>query len=528
MWDTVFLILSIAGISAECLLASLTPIHMLQLESYQAPGYLRWLSERGVKGYWIQAAAAAVYLAAVIARAMGSAMAAVILTVLSLLVGALYIWKSKIRDAKKPLRYTARIKRFIAAELFLLVIAAILAVFTGTAAYVHLMAALPLFVLFVHYMMLPVETAVNNWYKRDAEKMLRARTDLLVIGITGSYGKTSVKYILGTILKEKFSVLVPPSSYNTPMGLTRVIREQLESGHQIFLAEMGARHVGDIKELVEMVRPKIGIITSVGPQHLETFFTVENVQNTKYELIEGLPDDGAAFFPDDSGTLGLARPLYDRSIKAKKFLFGESEDCDVRVYDIKTGSSGSEFTVKIRDAEPFRAVTKLLGTHNIMNIAAGISVAHYLGMSEEEIKRGVSLIEPVEHRLQLIPTGNGVNVIDDAFNSNPQGAAAAVEVLSSFEGRKIIVTPGMVEFGEKQDEVNADFARKIADKCDIVFLIGKKQTASMYRALAEESFNMENVHVCGSLNEASGMMGPMLSAGDTVLFENDLPDNYTE
>ena len=119
-------------------------------------------------------------------------------------------------------------------------------------------------------------------------------------------------------------------------------------------------------------------------------------------------------------------------------------------------------------------------------------------------------------------------MIDDAFNSNPHGAAAAVEVLSSFEGRKIIVTPGMVEFGERQDEVNADFARKIADKCDIVFLIGKKQTASMYRALAEASFNMENVHVCGSLNEASGMMGPMLRAGDTVLFENDLPDNYTE
>ncbi len=516
---------------AICLLASIKFIHMLQLESYQAPGYIRWLKTNGKKKYWLLIISAVIFLASTVTEYKGyGGLVTMLLMLASYAVAVVYIIVSKNKDAKKPLKYTARIKRFIAGEVLLLVIAGVIGsyIYTGVFPFALLIALLPLFVLFVHFMMYPIEKTINNWYMNDAKKKLSAKKALITIGITGSYGKTSVKYILGTILSEKYNVLVPPSSYNTPMGVTRVIREQLKDEHQVFIAEMGARHVGDIKELVDFVHPKYGIITSVGPQHLETFFTIENVQNTKYELIAGLPKDGAGFFPDDSDGLNLAKPLYEREIPQEKTLFGFNEDDDVYAYDTKIDGTGSTFSVKLKNGESFTAHTKLLGKHNVMNILGAVAMAEYLGLSSEEIARGIRKIEPVEHRLQLLPTNNGVNVIDDAFNSNPSGAKAAVEVLSYFEGRKIIVTPGMVELGAEQDAKNAEFALEIAKVADIVYLVGRKQTASMYGSLKTSGFDMEKVFVCGSLNEASTQMGSILRVGDTVLFENDLPDNYSE
>ena len=526
--ETVYILIMSIAPAIICMFSSIRFIHMLQLESYQAPGYIRWLKTNGKKNWWILILSAVFYIASVILRMKQSAVLSYVAMAASFASAVVYIIVSKNKDAKKPLKYTARIKRFIAGEVFLLLIAEVFAFLMSPAVFALILALLPLFVLFVHYMMYPIEKTINNWYMNDAKKKLSAKKDLITIGITGSYGKTSVKYILGTILSEKYNVLVPPSSYNTPMGVTRVIREQLNDEHEVFIAEMGARHVGDIKELVDFVHPKYGIITSVGPQHLETFFTIENVQNTKYELIAGLPEEGAAFFPDDSEGLNLAKPLYEREIPQEKTLFGFKKTDDVCAYDMKADGTGSTFTVKLKNGETFTAHTKLLGKHNIMNILGAVAMAEYMGLSTEEIAGGIEKIEPVEHRLQLLPTGNGVNVIDDAFNSNPSGAAAALEVLSYFPGRKIIVTPGMVELGETQDEKNAEFAVGIAKVADIVYLVGRKQTASMYKALESSGFDMENVTVCGSLSEASSIMGSRLMVGDTVLFENDLPDNYSE
>ena len=521
-----FNLISILVAAAICFIASINCLHMLQLESYQTPGYLRWLRERGIRKYPILLVSAVLYAAALIFHMMESDIFAFILLLVSFAAGAWYIVSAKIRDAKKPLVYTARIKRFLTGEILVLALFVLFALVKGSAAFALLLMIQPLLVVLVHFIMLPIEKSINNWYMNDAKKILKSRPELIKIGITGSYGKTSVKYIVGTILKEKYKVLVPPSSYNTPMGVTRVIREQLLPEHEVFIAEMGARHVGDIKELVDFVHPKYGIITSVGPQHLETFHSIENVANTKYELIAGLPEDGAAFFPEDHG---LAKGLYEREIPQPKTLFGvEEENCDLSAWDIKAGSFGSEFTVRLKNGESFTARTKLLGRHNIMNIMAGAALAEYLGLSAEEIRSGIEKIEPVEHRLQLIPTGNGVNVIDDAFNSNPAGAAAALEVLASFEGRKIIVTPGMVELGAKQDEENAAFARKIAKVADFVFLVGIRQTKPMFEALEAEGFDMTKVRVSPNLTAASNEMYKILMAGDTVLFENDLPDNYSE
>ena len=246
----------------------------------------------------------------------------------------------------------------------------------------------------------------------------------------------------------------------------------------------------------------------------------------KFELIEGLTEDGVAVFNGDNE---YVRQLYAQT-KNKKILYAmePGEDAEMWVENSKASPDGSEFEVVYKDGSRFACKTKLLGRHNILNILGGIAMATVLDLSREEIVQGVSLVEPVEHRLQILPTGNGVTVIDDAFNSNPEGSASAIEVISQFPGRKVVVTPGMVELGEKEDIENYKFGKLMSGVCDYVFLVGPKHTKPIYNGLADGGFPVQNIFVAKSLDEASAMMGGILQVGDVVLFENDLPDNYNE
>ena len=371
----------------------------------------------------------------------------------------------------------------------------------------------------------PIEKLVSEMYFRDAQKKLAARPDLIRIGITGSYGKTSVKFILGTILQEKFQVLVTPSSFNTPMGVTRIIREKLMPAHQVFVAEMGARHVGDIKELCRLVHPHHGVLTSVGPQHLDTFHTLERIKYTKYELMDAIPDGGCCFFPDDKA---ICRELFDKTRKTKRLcsVHPGAEDADVWATDIHVSPAGSSFILHTLNDE-IACQTKLLGEHNIQNIILAATVGLHLGMNLRQIARGISRITPVEHRLQLIPS-TGVTIIDDAFNSNPKGAQAALKVLREFEGRRIIITPGMVELGDGEDDFNHEFGLMMADCVDVAILVGKKHTSPIAKGLKEAGFPKENLYVVSSLDEATAILRQIGHPGDVALFENDLPDNYSE
>jgi UDP-N-acetylmuramoyl-tripeptide--D-alanyl-D-alanine ligase len=223
------------------------------------------------------------------------------------------------------------------------------------------------------------------------------------------------------------------------------------------------------------------------------------------------------------------RQLYLRTEKKKiGYAFFEREEADLWVRETKTTPEGSMFEVEMRGGSRFWCKTKLLGRHNILNILGGIALAIELKLSPEEIARGVARVEPVEHRLQILKTGNGVTVIDDAFNSNPEGAASAIEVIGQFSGRKIVVTPGMVELGEKEDIENYKFGQTMSSVCDFVFLVGPKHTRPIYNGLAESGFPIQNIFIAKTLEEASAQMTGILRTGDVVLFENDLPDNYNE
>lgn len=524
-----------------CMLAlSVKLLHYFQLESYQFRGYFKTLRRQWKKTYLpFTVAGIMISVFPLILHDPESYMSGsnvsylkynIIVTALvcfpSGVFAFIYHWIQKKKKEKKPLVYTARMKRLFgiyAAVLMLLQI--ILFYLTGYALGVYglIIAFLPFVFALSALVALPVEKTIFRMYFEDARKKLLKNDNLIRIGITGSYGKTSTKFVLAEILSQKYNVLYTPASFNTPMGVTRIIRERLEPSHQVFIGEMGARHVGEIKELSRLIMPSIGILTSVGPQHLDTFKTQERIKNTKYELIEALPDDGFAVFSDDGS---IVRGLYEKTTKPKAIV--GSRGSDAWAENITVSSSGSSFDLCLKGKPPVRCTTKLLGEHNIRNIVVASCVADKLGLTANQIARGVSRIEPVEHRLQLLKTVGGITVIDDAFNTNPRSAKEALKVLGSFEGRRILVTPGMVELGKDEEKYNYEFGKNICGHADMVFLIGKKHTAPIRRGMTEGGFDASNIFTCQSLNEAVAQMNGLTRSGDVVMYENDLPDHYSE
>lgn len=382
---------------------------------------------------------------------------------------------------------------------------------------------LPLLVPLAAISALPIEKFINYLYLKDAEKKLLSHDHLIRIGITGSYGKTSVKFILAHILSQKYNVLATPASFNTPMGVTRVIRERLTPAHQVFIGEMGARHVGEIKELCGLVHPAIGVLTSVGPQHLDTFKSQERITKTKYELIESLPADGLAVFLNDDA---IVTNLYQKTEKPK-MLVGK-ENADAWAENVNVGPEGSSFILRLKGESPISCSTRLLGRHNIRNILLSCAVAHSLGLSMRQIQAGISSLEPVEHRMQIVSNAGGITVIDDAFNTNPRSSKEALDILKSFSGRRIIVTPGMVELGNDEASYNEEFGRAMASCVDIAVLVGKKHTEPIKNGLSGQGFDVSNIHTFDSLDTAVDFLQQIKQPGDVIMYENDLPDHYSE
>ncbi|MBR5231963.1 MAG: UDP-N-acetylmuramoyl-tripeptide--D-alanyl-D-alanine ligase [Clostridia bacterium] len=504
----IFLLPAIAATAAGILMARRL-LHYFQLESYQFYGYSKTCLRR-----W-KALLPCMILPLVwggVCFITNRPIAAVII----LLSGYLLAKRQANAKEKKPFVITARMKRLYV----------ILGIVLFCFALIHpaLIALLPLLVALAALIALPIEKSINRMYMRDAQKKLFANQGLIRIGITGSYGKTSVKVILYTILSQKYNVLSTPASFNTPMGLTRVIRERLEPAHQIFLAEMGARHKKDIKELTDFIQPTIGVLTSVGPQHLDTFKTLENIIHTKYDLIRALPEDGFAVF---NGNNAICEDLHSKTMQKPKALIGK-KGSDAWAEDISLSAEGSSFTLCLKDGARIPCTTRLLGAHNISNILLACVVGRHLGLSNLQLQRGVSMLQPVEHRLQLLRSAGGVTVIDDAFNSNPSGAKAALDVLAKFPGRRIIVTPGMVELGGDEDKFNREFGREMASAADVCVLIGKKHTRPIQEGLIETGYPQQDIHVFPSLADATQWLNGFMKPGDFILYENDLPDHYSE
>ena len=523
------------GIAAGCLLAGKILMHYFQLESYQFPGYFRTVRRNILKSIlpglcMTVLLAVSMQLISLNVSEYNRPWYLYLAEIVIIITGGYFIGNSfSEKQAKKAFVITPRVKRlyatsFIVLSFLLILLAGSVKGRIAGALILVFPALLPVLIALCGLLAWPLEKIISELYFRDAQRILKERSDMLRIGITGSWGKTSVKFILGTILGEKYQTLVTPASFNTPMGVTKVIRSKLEPGHRIFIAEMGARHVGDIKEMCRLVHPHIGILTSVGPQHLDTFKTLERITKTKYELINALPADGEAFFADDDG---ICRKLYDKTEKKKHISGLDSQKDDVWAEEIIYSPEGSRFLLCTAE-QKIPCSTELLGELNIRNILLCASVALSLGLTMDQISRGIRKIKPIEHRLQLIRHPGGLNVIDDAFNSNIRGAGQAFDVLKQFPKKRIVVTPGMVELGEHEAELNREFGQAMADCCDTVILVGRKRSEAIRNGLLEGGFPENDIRIVSSLSEATEILKEISEAGDTVLFENDLPDNYTE
>lgn len=520
-------------------------MHMFQQNSYKPREYREWMQVTSNIGRllgktlyaWISLLLFVVVLFGDKGRgaSVGLLIAACLLNLMSVLV-------NKPRQAKKPLVYTPRVKRMLITTgvvYAVIVLAAVICCnLAGTGLWsdgsvyavlvvcavvlLVLFLAIPVLVLLVNLMNRPIEKGVNQHYINDAARILREMPHLTIIGVTGSYGKTSVKYFLSKLLSTQFSVLHTPGNFNTTLGVVRTIREQMKSFHEIFICEMGAREVGDIKEICDLVHPQYGIITSIGPQHLQSFHSIDNVIGTKFELADAVPAEGKVFLNYDNE--------YIRNHKIDKQIvsYGVSEEnVAYRAYDISVSKEGSAFKMKDSTGKEYEFHTRLVGNHNVQNIAGAVAVANTLGIPMDKLIYPVKQLESVPHRLQLLKQGNRT-ILDDSYNSNKNGFKAALDTLAMFEDLRILMTPGMVELGEKQYDENKEVGMYANDKCDYAVLVGKEQTKPIQDGLLEAGFPQNKMIVVDNLQEAFQMVNAIPGEKQKViLIENDLPDNYT-
>ncbi|ASU33517.1 Mur ligase family protein [Mucilaginibacter xinganensis] len=499
-------------------------LHMMQLNSYRNDRYFKWLKTNVLQGTRVFEAITLAITGILLLTAGAVVTAAAFILLYGLMAYLLFVKKQK-----KPVVFTQRAQRLFGLTFVLSAVAA-LAFYLATGKimctlWVGGFALLLSFVLIALATILiaPVEKSINKWYYNDAKKILEQRPDLIIIGITGSYGKTSTKHFLYRMLSEKYNVLMTPGSYNTTMGVIKTVREELQATHQVFIVEMGAKQPNDIKEICDLVHPQIGILTAVGEQHLESFKTIQNVQKTKFELIDALPSGGLAVLNADYEFIAN-RPVADRETALYS---SDNEKVDFYIKNLSYTARGSSFSVFNKGKHLADFDTKLLGSYNLSNILAGYIVARHLEVPDSSVAFAIKKLEPVQHRLEVKVHANGVTVIDDAFNSNPVGSKMALEVLKGIEGqRKIIITPGMIELGEKQEYYNTILGEHIADTCDYAILVGKNITLPIMKGLKNKSYPDNKIYVAQNFKDAVNHLGGMTRAGDVLLYENDLPDTY--
>jgi UDP-N-acetylmuramoyl-tripeptide--D-alanyl-D-alanine ligase len=505
---------------AECL-------NLFQGVGYRAREYFPRLSGARIKRAAVLSAAAAAGLLLVDALAAGTAYGLLGLAVLAA-VAAVGVARAPVPQ-KTPTVATRRLKR-------LMIAFAVVAYALGTGVLWAGFALLPRFptVLFgaalglyivvlpaAGWLTAPLEACIRRKFARDARKKVESCHALKVIGVTGSYGKTSVKNILYDILKRKFRVLMSPASYNTPMGLCRTVNERLTAGHEVFIAEMGARRRGDIKALCKLFPPDASVVTAVGGAHLATFGSRAGVLAAKGEIVTYAKEGAFCVFSADTAGSVRLHELCPR----EKLLAGSRGD--VQAHNVRCDEKGGVFLLTFGGLITVEIKTLLLGVHNASNIALAAAVAWRLGMTPTEIADAARGICPVPHRLQLLPSAmRDLTIIDDSYNACPESAAAAFAVVSLFACQKAVITPGLVEQGAGEGAANVRLGKEIAAVFDLAFPVGR-HAGKLVEGLLTGGMPVGRIFSCATVDEAVKRLAEVRGDKRTVvLFENDLPDSY--
>jgi len=491
-----------AGISLTLSLARVVYLlHMLQLEEYDTRRFVHWvvLHVDRLAANPLLDLLGLLGVVALFLR-LESASLIVIACSLSIVIGlAGLLWERRLgtrSPVKKALVMTPRARR-------LLVCTAILSVgiclvpLVGKARLALAIAWLlpmmaPVVLVASRTIMEPVEASIRDWYVRDARRTL-ARFAPTVVGITGSYGKTSTKFFTAHLLESRYRVLMTPESYNTTMGICRVIRGQLGPEHEVFVVELAENEQGGFEHLLSLVPCNISIVTSVGLQHLEEFGSEAAIRHVMKGFVS-MPGSGSTVVlnSDDPVLVDVESVQGKRLLRASA---GGSLPSDLHAENIVVNADGLSFDIVMSQDERFACHTMLLGRHNIDNILLAVAVARELGVS---------------------------------WNSNPAGFAMAMEVLAAFPSRRVLVTPGLVSLGNAEDAENIEAGRQAAGAADTVILVGPKKTRPVREGLLSAGFPETSILTARSLEEVTGLMRSLLTPGDTVMFENDLPDTYNE
>lgn len=509
-------------------------LHMLQLEEYDERRFLSWM--RGhlawlVGNRWIDLLAVEGFLVLLISSA--SPVPRAVLSFTALFISSLAIAAeqraARHTQVKKPLVMTPRARRLITGIMILAgcgIAAQLLwpsRALTGLALVIPWCA--PLFLLVGAVCLRPVEASIRHWYIRDARSVLK-RYSPIVIGITGSYGKTSTKFFTAHLLGVRYRTLMTPESYNTAMGICRVIRGELGPEHEVFVVELAENEKGGFRRLLGLVPCRISAVTSVGLQHLEEFGSSDVIQRTFREFITMAGSGETVVLNADDAVLGEIGDVSSKHLirvgctqRPGEALWAEN---------VQMGVDGLSFDIVTATGERLPCSTQILGRHNVQNILLAVAIARELQVSWTDIQSRIGTLQAPPHRLQLMTGAGGVRIIDDAFNSNPAGFAMAMSVLASFPARRILITPGLVSLGSAEDAENEKAGTRAAAAADIVVLVGPQKTAPIRRGLLAAGFLPENIMTVHALNEVTMLMKTLVKPGDTVLFENDLPDTYNE
>ncbi|MFA5052708.1 MAG: UDP-N-acetylmuramoyl-tripeptide--D-alanyl-D-alanine ligase [Parcubacteria group bacterium] len=373
--------------------------------------------------------------------------------------------------------------------------------------------ALGIIVLLGQFVQIPVENVIIS----QARKVL-IRHKATRIAIAGSFGKTTMREIMNIVLSEGKKVAAPPHSYNTPLSIAKFVKE-LKGDEEILIFEFGEYYPGDIRRLCEFVKPDMGVITGINEAHLAKFETLDKTAKTIFELADFLGDKPVYVNGESENARAHARKnhiIYDRN--------GVS---DMQVKKAETDLSGTSFTLAINEKE-WNFKSSLLGLHQIGPLTAAIAIARGNGLSLGQIQSGIAKTKPFEHRLEPIYGEDGVTILDDSYNGNPDGVKAVIEFLSSLKtgGRRIYVTPGLVEMGARTKEVHREIGRELAKaRIEKVVLIKNSVTSYIEEGLKESQYEGEVIWFSDALS-AFAALPQMTAKGDIVLLQNDWPDQY--
>ncbi len=352
----------------------------------------------------------------------------------------------------------------------------------------------PIYIIIAWALFLPFELYLKNKILSAAREKLKTLPKLKVVAITGSFGKTSTKDTLYTLLWKDFRVVKTPKSFNTPISIARTILNDLKTNTEIFLVEMDAYHPGEIKKLAEMVNPDIGIITAIAPQHLGRFGTMEKLAKTQFELAEILTNKGILVLNSTNEWIMRLENQY----KLKKVFYGE-----------KT-----------------RIKLPLLGTHHVQNFLAASAVAQILGLSLKRISQRAQFILPTPHRLEIKKQGS-LTIIDNTYNTNPLASKASLKLLKDLKGsQKILITPGLVELGQEHSKENQEFASIASKVADKIVIVGQNAKKDLLLGLKEKKYPTRHIYLAKTTNEALSLLPQFNKPNTVVLLENDLPDQY--